>query len=377
MTLPHNQHLVSYIVEHIAQRPTGISFADYMQHALYAPNLGYYSSATNKFGTFGDFTTAPELSPLFGYTLARECAPIIKELSAPKILEFGAGSGALAVDLLKSLESLECLPEQYLILEVSAELKQRQQHAINTHIPQLAARVQWLSQLPATPFNGVIVANEVLDAMPVQRFKLEQNKLQEAYVIYQQHKFQEIYVASDNPQLHQLMDTLKSNLPQPYISEANLVLAAWLKSVFDIMNCGVALLIDYGFPRHEYYHPQRSMGTLMCHYQHRAHPDPYQAVGLQDITAHVDFTAVAEGASVAGWQVSGYTNQASFLLANDLITVAAELKLSPTEQVKLNQAIKTLTLPHEMGELFKVMALTKNYNQPLQGFNWLDLRHKL
>jgi SAM-dependent MidA family methyltransferase len=354
-----------------------LTFVEFMQMALYAPGEGYYSSGLPKLGTQGDFITAPELTPLFGKTLANQCQQIMTTLDAPAILEFGAGTGALCVAILEQLAEHQCLPEAYYILEVSANLRHRQSELIQQKIPQLADKVVWLEQWPETPFNGVVIANEVLDAMPVHRFMCVEEGILESYVGLDEHQqLKELFKPSENPRLVDYINQRLEIKNTPYLSEVNLFIDDWIANIYAILNQGAVLLIDYGFPRHEYYHPDRNQGTLMCHYQHHSHPDPLQHPGEQDITAHVDFTHVAEAGQQAGFHVAGYTDQASFLLANGLLSFVNTLD-NEVEQIKAKQAIKQLTLPSEMGELFKVIALTKQLEIDLNGFQLLDKRVSL
>ena len=354
-----------------------MTFADFMQQVLYAPNLGYYSSGSQVFGASGDFITAPELTSLFGYTLANQCQQVFSHLDKPDLFEFGAGTGKLCVDILTQLERLNCLPSTYYILEVSGHLQQRQQALVMEKIPHLAKRVTWLNQWPKQPFNGVIIANEVLDAMPVHRFLQKKEGLFQSYItLNSQHELEEVF----KPCTHlELVDRVKSVVSadcHPYQSEVNLFIDQWIKQCFAMLNAGALFIVDYGFPEHEYYHPQRDTGTLMCHYQHQAHTNPLIHIGEQDITAHVDFTHVALAADAAGFHVAGYTNQASFLLANGLLSLLAEVD-DERARIKHQQAVKQLIQPHEMGELFKVIALTKALQLPLNGFQLQDKRASL
>jgi len=351
-------------------------FVEFMQLALYAPNEGYYSSGLQKLGMQGDFTTAPELTPLFGQTLANQCSQILNTLTNPIVFEYGAGSGRLCVDILRRLQQLNTLPEAYLILEVSANLRHRQQELVKKEIPELADKVQWLDSWPTKSFNGVILANEVLDAMPVHRFMLTEAGLLESYVMLEKGTLIERFKPCENPRLTQFVQE-RLNLPStPYLSEVNLFLDDWILNNFQLLESGAVILIDYGFPRHEYYHPDRNQGTLMCHYQHHAHSNPLLHPGEQDITAHVDFTHVAEAGHKAGFHVAGYTNQASFLLGNGLLSLTTELE-NEKESFRATQAIKQLLQPSEMGELFKVIALTKNLTLDLNGFQLHDKRVSL
>lgn len=368
--LAHSQRLVEQIVQAIKKSSGVLPFTEFMTQVLYTPGLGYYSAGLRKFGTKGDFVTAPEISPLFSHCIAKQCQPFLAAFDQSVILEFGAGSGIMATEILKALERLNCLPHQYLILEVSAELRQRQQTTLQTQIPKLFNRIHWLDRLPSQPLSGVILANEVLDAMPIYRFRLDENVVTEFYVSYQDSQFVWQYLPTTNQSLQIAVESLRHQLPVGYISEINLALPAWLQSVADSLLAGLILLIDYGFPQREYYHSQRNQGTLMCHYQHYAHDDPLILIGLQDITAHVNFTAVAEAAMAAGLSVAGYTNQANFLLACGLIELLSALDSNNTPAyLQQAQAAKTLILPSEMGELFKVIALTRHWDKPLLGFS--------
>jgi len=359
---PPNQALLDCIVDEINAEGK-ISFARYMALALYHPQWGYYRTALQKFGPEGDFITAPELSPLFGECVARWCQAEMQALNRPAcILEFGAGSGRLAATLLNTLDKLNALPDTYYILELSAELKARQLALIQSEAPALLDRVKWLMQLPETPFDGLVIANEVLDAMPVHKFQ-QKDALQEVFVTFKNNALAWTLGEPESAGLAEYVTGLDLDLPKGYCSEVNLSVEGWIASISDCLAQGAVLLIDYGFSRHVYYHPQRSQGTIMCHYRHRAHPDPLIHVGLQDITAHVDFTHVREAAETNGFEVTGYVNQAGFLIDWGLLdSVRAKQKMEvpdSVEQYKISQQVKKLTLPTEMGELFKVLTLVK------------------
>ena len=387
----HSALLIELIKAEIAAQNGSISFAQYMALALHAPGLGYYSAGSSKFGDAGDFVTAPEISSLFSQCIARQCQQVIVDIDHAEILEVGAGSGVMGCDILLELERLECLPEKYSILEISADLRERQQKFFEQRIPHLLNRVQWLDQLPAKGFSGVVLANELLDAMPVHRFNIEQQSVSELHIKISDsgEAFEWCEFELSDPRLSARLKDIRELLPeesqqQGYASEINLAAEDWLRSIAQMMQQGLLLIIDYGFPVHEFYHPQRDEGTLMCHYRHRAHDDALILAGLQDITAHVDFTALAEAAHDSGMSVSGYTNQAQFLLATGITDAMAGLNEEGDlqRQIEMAQQIKKLTLPHEMGELFKVLALTKNLEQifvekPLLGFSLQDLRRKL
>jgi len=355
--LEHSERLVSQLDARLADGP--LSFAEYMHCALYTPGLGYYMAGARKFGIRGDFVTAPEVSPLFGATLATQCQEIFDVCDA-QILELGAGSGRLAASLLDALQSVPEL--QYYILEPSAELRYRQRELLATTISaDRLRRVHWIDTLPAQ-FNGMVLANEVMDALPVERFVVA-DVLQQMGVVR---------AATEAD--------LGYQFTAGYCSEISLLLSPWIQSLADCLARGVILLADYGYPRREYYLPERTSGTLTCYYQHHAHDDPYRYPGLQDITAHVDFTRVAETAIDAQLALLGYTSQASFLLALDLMSHADKAlshAAGDVDRLAITQAIKTLTLPGEMGERFQVMALGKGYDRPLRGFSHQDLSHRL
>lgn len=367
-----SDELLSLITAEI--KSTGaISFARYMELALYAPQLGYYRNTLQKFGKSGDFVTAPEISPLFSHCLANQCAEILTTLHGGDILEFGAGSGVMAADILCVLKEKKQLPDHYYILELSAFLKLQQQKTIQAKIPEFFDRVIWLDQLPEKNFQGVVLANEVLDAMPVHLFRYH-NGFQEIGICVPgapTKPFSYCTLDQPNATLIATLKRYKIAFSENYISEINLYLPAWIKSISDFLSQGVVLIIDYGFPRAEYYHPDRSMGTVMCHYQHRTHSDPFFLPGLQDITAHVDFTAVADSACENGLSVAGFTNQAAFLINCGLLSLL-DSSADDKKRFSQNSQVLQLTSPSEMGELFKVIGLTKKYNHELLGFQSMN-----
>jgi len=350
-----------------------IPFARFMELALYAPELGYYSAAQPKFGEAGDFVTAPELSPLFGLCLANQIAQVLEQVDGGDILEAGAGSGMLAAEVLLALEARGRLPQHYFILELSAALRALQQHTLERRAPHLLARVCWLDALPPPGFRGVVLGNELLDALPVTRFRVNGGGVLEQHVRYDGDEF----AFCEQPASAGVTARVAAlGLPSNYVSELGLQADAWLRSVATRLELGVVLLLDYGFPRAELYHPQRAHGTLMCHYRHRSHDNPLILVGLQDITAHVDFTAIAEAGHDTGLKLFGYTSQAAFLIGCGLTELAIEsMDLRP--QLEQAQAMNKLTAPHEMGELFKVIALGRGVRAPLRGFVIQDRRSRL
>ena len=368
------------IRKEIEQVGGAIPFSRYMELCLYAPGMGYYSAGHQKFGPGGDFITAPELSPLFGRCLARSCATVLEALGGGDLLEFGAGSGRLAVDLLGELSRMNCLPGRYYILERSAELKQRQQETLQKELPQLLDTVVWVDTLPDAGFRGVMLANEVLDAMAVERFRWTGSEVEWFDVIAAGDGFEWRTRLAPAGQEQAVIKALATEceMAAGFVSEANLAIGPWMQAVAEVLECGLLLLIDYGYPRHEYYHAQRGQGTLMCHYQHRAHDNPLLWPGLQDITAHVDFTAVAEAAVAAGLSVAAYTTQAWFLLDSGLDDFLQQAGPTDTvEYMQQAQQAKTLILPGEMGERFKCIGLTRDFDQAIPGFRMQDMRARL
>ncbi|WP_374243865.1 class I SAM-dependent methyltransferase [Zoogloea sp.] len=354
-----------------------IPFSSYMAEALYAPGLGYYSGGARKFGPGGDFITAPELTPLFGQALASQVQQVMS-LSAPHIIEAGAGTGLLAADLLLELEHLGALPERYDILEVSGELRERQFDTLAAKAPHLAGRVHWLDNLPER-FSGALVANEVLDVMPVHLVAWRPEGIFERGVSHRDGRF----VWADRPVAGRVAEAAAAlALPLPgdgeYVSELNLAGRAWVAEWAARLEQGAMILIDYGYPRAEYYLPSRSTGTLLCYFRHHAHGDPFLWPGLNDITAFVDFTAIAEAGFEGGLDVMGYTDQANFLFnCGVLDCLARRAPEDGADYIRASKAVQRLTGPHEMGELFKVIALSRNIGQPLIGFRRGDRLHSL
>ncbi len=402
--LSHTQRVSAFLHLQIQQAGGWLPFSAWMHHALYAPGLGYYAAGNTKLADApstsattlsGDFVTAPQLTPLFGRTLARQVSEILRQTDTLEVLEFGAGSGALAHDLLSALQA-EGLKVHYKILEVSADLRQRQQQRLS----EWGDRVSWLAKLPDS-FSGCVIGNELLDAMPVELFVWsEQGEVFERGVVstgthgsINTVHTNETDIAqtsesvpstgfafADRPASRELAELVQARMPPlpGYTSEINLQAEAWIRDLGHWLTHGAALLIDYGFPRHEYYHPQRQRGTLMCHIQHRTHDDVFLAPGLQDITAHVDFTAIAEAAQESGLMLLGYTSQARFLLNAGLPqlleTYAQQQHAHPDPKARAQTyaAVQKLISEAEMGELFKVFAIGKGIQLPLSGFTHSD-----
>ena len=369
--LAHSQRVSAFLHARIQEQGGWMPFSQWMHEVLYAPGLGYYAAGSVKLAQAntlsGDFVTAPQLTPLFGYALARQVIEVLQQANSTDILEFGAGSGALAHSVLTALDT-QGLSANYFILEVSADLKARQQQLL----APWGERVVWLSRTPAI-FTGCILANEVLDAMTVELFAWSEHEDQvlRRGVISDGKGFQ----FQDRAAPAALEHAVRARMPYlpGYRSEINLQAEAWVRDLGTWLVKGAALLIDYGFPRHEFFHPQRQRGTLMCHVQHRAHDDVFLAPGLQDITAHVDFTAIADAALAAKLEVLGYTSQARFLINSGLPELLYGLDQTDAKQLAYTHgAVQKLLSEAEMGELFKVMALSRGLTQILSGFSRND-----
>ena len=376
----HSRRVAAYICQRIKEEGGSISFAEFMQHALYAPGLGYYVSGTTKFGHDGDFITAPEISPLFGQVLARQAAAVLEQVDDGQIFELGAGSGVLAATILRKLAMLNALPDRYYILEVSADLRQRQEEYLGTEVPDLAARVEWLPELPVD-FPGVIVANEVADALPVERFTMDGGQPKQIRVAVENGKFQ--WHQGDAPDLlGEAVDGIEKKIgrrfPDNYQSEICLALAPWIKDLVNCLREGLIFLFDYGVTCREYYAPERSEGWIRCHFRHHAHSNPLILPGIQDLTAWVDFSALADASVDSGGEIAGYVSQAHFLLNGGLQEELADFTSLPVaEQLELSRQTKLLTLPGEMGENFKCIGLSRGDIAPPVAFHESDRTHML
>ena len=361
--LAHTHACAAMLRTEIAQAGGWISFERFMDRALYAPGLGYYAAGARKFGADGDFVTAPEISSLFGKTLANSITDVLRQTGGD-VLELGPGSGKLAKDILLALDEIGVLPNRYCLLEVSADLRERQRAAVATLPANLARRTEWLDVLPIN-FTGMIIANEVLDVIPVHLAGWRGGELFERGVGLRDGEFAWQDVPAKNPEITAQLATLREKYlgdppPENYLSEIAPAVAGLVASLAQSMKSGALLLIDYGFRGGEYYHPNRDTGTLMCHYRHFAHPDPFQFPGLQDITAHVDFTLVANAGINAGLNLAGYTTQASFLLASELTQWLAKVDPRDTANyLPLTNQMQRLVSPAEMGEFFKVIGFTR------------------
>jgi SAM-dependent MidA family methyltransferase len=376
----HSHRVAERIRDELAAAGSWLSFERFMELALYAPGLGYYSAGSTKLGAGGDFVTAPEVSDLFSRCIARQCAEVLAHTGG-EILELGAGTGRMAAAVLAELAAQSQLPERYAILEVSADLSERQRERLMRLPGRLRERLVWLERLPQHPMRGVILANEVADALPCRRFRFGEAGITELGVVLDASSgFAEAEAAAD-ASLTRACDEILTSLPEPllpegYTSEVCPRITPWIASLGASLARGLLLLCDYGLPRRHYYHPQRVNGTLRCHYRQRAHDDPYINLGVQDITAWVDFTRVADAALLAGLEVKGFATQAAFLLGcgiEQLVSQAGE----GIGRARLAGEARRLLVPGEMGEAFKMLALTRGLDIPLAGFELQDLRHLL
>jgi len=375
----HSQQLISLIQKTIKEQKGWISFAEFMHLALYRQTFGYYSAGSQKFGDSktggGDFVTAPQISPLFAQTLSNQIAQILN-ITRGNILELGAGTGKLAADILLTLAESGSVPTKYLILEVSDHLRQVQQETLLSKLPKdLVQRVEWLTELPVN-FNGVVIGNEVLDAIPVHIVHAKDEGLYERGIAIDGDEFAWQDKALSEPRLLELVSKL--NLHEGYMTEVCPAASGLIASLANVLEQGIILMIDYGFSAREYYHPQRNQGTLMCHYQHYAHIDPLIYIGLQDITAHVNFSQIAMLCDPHGIRLAGYASQAQFLMNCGILELMSQV--SPHDMARyapLAAAAQKLLSPAEMGDLFKVIALSKNIDEPLLGFMQGDKSYTL
>ncbi len=372
--LAHSRRVVAHLLSLIDDADGWIPFSRYMEAALYEAGLGYYAAGAAKFGAAGDFVTAPEITPLFGRTLAHAIAPVLAETGG-ELLELGAGSGRLAADLLGELARLGALPARYAILEVSADLRERQAATIRREWPELAGRVEWLDALPEH-FSGVVLGNEVLDALPVELVHWTESGPQLRGVV----RAGEAFGWQDRPIGDPLLRARAAalDLVPGYVSEINLAADALIASLGRMLERGLIVMIDYGFGAAEYYHPQRHMGTLRVHYRHHALDDPFHLPGLADLTAHVDFSAVARAGRAAGLTLAGYTSQAAFLLNSGLTELLTQTPPADAAAwLPQANAVQRLVSPAEMGELFKLIGFSRGEVPPLAGFARGDRRHSL
>jgi SAM-dependent MidA family methyltransferase len=375
----HSARCAAHLRECIKASGGSISFAEFMHEALYAPGLGYYVAGASKFGAAGDFVTAPEVSPLFGRVLARQAALVLAQIDNAVVLEFGAGSGRLAVDLLGGLRDLDALPVRYQILEVSPELKERQQKLLQAELPDIVDRVEWMDALPKS-IKGLVIANEVLDAMPVERF-VRRDTVQQLKVVASGDTFEFIEAAAPAvlvSAVEEIEADIGHRLADGYVSEVSLAAAPWVGDVANVLQHGCVFLFDYGLSRAQYFANDRSDGWLRCHFRHRAHNNPLLLPGIQDITAWVDFSAVAGAVVASGADIAGYLAQAQFMLGGGLdLELAAMSQLEPAAQLALSAEVKLLTLPGEMGENFKCFGFGRGLDDYPAVFSFADRTHTL
>ena len=375
--LAHSERVAAHVRAAIVAADGWIPFARYMDFALYAPGLGYYATGASKLGAGGDFTTAPEMTPLFGAALAVQVEAILAATGAREIVELGAGTGRLAADVLHALGARNALPSRYAILEVSADLRARQQAMLEQAAVDRRCRIDWLETLPPS-IDGAVIANEVLDAIPVHVVARKAGRYFERGVV--EDALWGVLAFSDRPAPARLAALAAARFPPDidYVSELNPAAEALVAELGRRLVGGAALFIDYGFPCAEYFHAQRSEGTLLCHYRHRVHDDPLHWPGLSDITSHVDFTAIAEAGERAGLAVAGFAAQAPFLLGCGILELLAAVGApGSAAYAKAAAAVQRLLSPAEMGELFKVLAFTRNMRIPWPGFTLADHRHRL
>lgn len=362
--LDHSRRLVDRLRAIIAEAGGWIPFSRYMEAALYEPGLGYYVAGARKFGEAGDFVTAPEISPLFARCIARQGAQALAQ--GGDVLELGPGTGALAAELLPALDALGAAPARYLLLEVSPDLRERQRERVQQALPGHAHRFAWIDRLPER-HRGFIVANEVLDTVPCERVGRVAGEPVDMGVVASEKGF----AWSPRPMQAGERAARLANLLPPggdFVTEWNPAAEALVRTVAGLLEAGLALFIDYGYARAAYYHPQRDRGTLRCHYRHRAHEDPFRLPGLEDITAHVDFSAMADAAAQVGAEVAGPCTQAQFLLACGLADMVSRSAADPVGRLRENAALQRLVGPGEMGELFKVLGIGRGMREPLVGF---------
>jgi SAM-dependent MidA family methyltransferase len=375
----HSAALLARITRHISEAGGFIDFETFMNLALYAPGLGYYSAGSTKIGAAGDFTTAAEMSDLFARCVARQCAQVLLLTPGGSILELGAGTGRMAAAVLRELAALDALPEHYDILEVSADLAERQRQRLAALPQELRSRVRWLQQPPATPFHGVMLANEVLDALPCRRFVARAASFEELGVTRAPNGLAWATRPADavlTTAVRELNAALGAPLAPGYASELCLLVEPWIASLAASLSRGAMLLFDYGLPRAQYYHPDRSGGTVSCHFKHRVHFDPLIHLGVQDITAWVDFTRVARAGQAAGLAVLGFCTQSGFLLGTGIDELLREAQ-DAVEHARLSGEARRLLMPGEMGEAFKLLALGRGIDVPLVSFTHQDLTDSL
>lgn len=362
----HSSALAEHIAMTIAAEGDWIPFSRYMELALYAPGMGYYTAGARKFGVEGDFVTAPEISPMFARCFALQAVQVLDRVGGD-ILELGPGSGQFAADLFGELKSLDKLPGRYRLLEVSPDLRERQRSLIAARFPEDIGRFEWIDALPEK-IRGMVIANEVLDVVPFDIVHRNRTEVLERGVIVTEAGFAWDDVALPMGELKRRAEAVIPPGDYDYTTEVSLAAEALVRTISSSLEAGLAVFVDYGFPEREFYHPQRSGGTLRCHYRHRFHGDPFFMPGLQDITAHVDFTAMGRAAEQGGSEVLGFTTQAYFLISCGLaVLVSSGDPTATLSKLKATSAVHRLISPSEMGELFKVFVFGKGMEEPILG----------
>lgn len=376
IAVEHSHQLNERIKAAIAMAGGALDFSDFMSLALYSPGLGYYSAGQARFGRGGDFITAPLVSSFFAKAIAGQIGMVLESLGNGDVLEFGAGNGQMAYDLLCELDRLGCCPKQYYVVDVSADLRAKQAETLAELPAHLRDRVAWLDRPPKDGFRGVVIANEVLDALPVRRFQRDISDVSALVVGEEAGKLCWRKKPADQVLVNAVAE-IETDRGDPlaagYQSEWCPSLVPWVTELGRLLDEGLILLIDYGYPRREFYHPQRRMGTLVCHYRHQAHDDPFFWPGLQDITAFVDFTAVARAGVESGLELAGFATQGNFLAGAGIGQILErEAAGDPHRAAELAQQVKPLIFPDEMGERFKVLGLSRSLSFTLPGFSFVD-----
>ena len=376
--LNHSMLVQEHLKNKVNDHQGWLSFYDFMNFVLYKPTLGYYSTGTHKIGLGGDFTTAPEISKLFGVAIANQLLPAIRKYKKPSILEIGAGSGKLAFDIINHLNNRNVELDYYYILEISGDLKERQKRTLSQLPKGIQVKIRWLDKVPEEGIEGAVIANEVIDALPFERFKIIDNDIVQIGITFKGSQLIEKERAA-SPVLREAIKNIEHDIGRSFdsgsVSEIRVDFEDWFKSINKGLKSGIALFIDYGYARKDYYSSEIDNGNMICHFQNKAHLDPYIYPGLQDISASVDFSLLADSAFNLGYQVELYCHQADFLMSADILE-SINSETDDEERIRMNQQIKQLFLPNIMGESFKCMLLSKECNiEHLEAVK--DLRYML
>ena len=342
-----------------------ISFKEFMHYATYAQDIGYYSGDSLNFGKCGDFITAPEESVIFGHSIAKHCASIIESIANASIVEFGAGSGSLAISLLKKMQEMNIKPRNYFIIDISEDLINRQKQKISKDIPELSSLVHWVTKMPEN-FQGIVIANEVADALPFERFIRADDEVLQVCVTADENRFAYDVIPADKKLNNYVISLEQKNgnrLKNDYLSEVSFEAEQWVKNIARNIDRGMLMIFDYGVSRKEYYSPDKDRGWTQCHFKHYAHNEPLIYPGIQDITTWVDFSLLAEAANSQGMKINGFLNQSQFIINSGIINELENFdQMDTKQQLTLTRQIKLLTLPNQMGENFKCLSLTKDFS---------------